>query len=111
MFLSPSAVDTGSAPPLITVPAGAVVMVLTWQTAQPIELNTAWPAVTCAVIGRRGGAFRQRMNVVNSLISPASSSPVADGSPLPSNGPPWTLVPLDVFSVLSSLLVTPISLR
>ena len=48
--------DAGTVPsPAMTVPGGAVVMLVTWHELQPIALNTLAPAFTAAVIGPRGG--------------------------------------------------------
>src|SRR6185503_7025661 len=65
MFLSPSAGGTVNAPPLITVPGGAVVIVRTWQTAQPIRLNRLEPlraAGEAARVASTGGALSERTN-------------------------------------------------
>ena len=105
IVLSPIAAGTVYAPALITVPAVTVVSVATWQVAQPMLLNAVWPRVTAAVIGPRGGAFRERMKLVKAVMSPPSSS----GSAVRSNAA--TELPFELFSVGASGLVMPISLR
>ena len=99
-----------NAPPLITVPAVAVVMLPTWQTAQPMLLN-----IGLAAGHRRGDRtarrrLQARMNNVNRVDVVRVILAGAAGSALPSNGPPWTTVPFEVFSVGNSRLVMPISL-
>src|SRR5260221_13986275 len=78
MILLPSAAGTVSAPPLITVPAAAVVIDAVWQTLQPIEVNRLDPATALAVAASavsRGGTFVARMNVAKAVMSSSLSSP------------------------------------
>src|SRR5436853_7839204 len=108
MTFEASAVGTFIVPPLMGVPAAAVVIVDTWQTAQPICSNRCWPARTSLVIGPRGGAFVERMKLAKARTSLPSSSGSCTGSYA---DPHPTKRPLDVFSVGISGLVMPISLR
>src|SRR5262252_9206193 len=119
MILLPSAAGTVNAPPLMTVPGAAVVIDATWQVVQPIESNEFAPAFASAVAASaasRGGAFVERMKAANSSMSPSLSSPqVPDEfthgvlSGTLSNAA--TELPIDVFSVLTSRLVIPISFK
>src|SRR5262245_13994755 len=98
MILLPRASGTEQAPPLITVPAGAVVIDERWQTAHPTRLNRLCPAWTAGVIGPRGGTpVARRKRVKASTASPLGASAVAgsSGSAIPSS----TKLPLLVLSV------------
>src|ERR1022692_2290268 len=67
-----------NAPPLIFVPAGAVVRLRTWQTAQPILSNNPDPFVAAGVAARvtsRGGAFAARIKRAKWSISASPSVP------------------------------------
>src|SRR5215472_3375273 len=78
MILLPRAGGTVKAPPFITVPAGAVVMLVTWQIAQPIELNICAPARASLVAARlwsRDGALVARIKRANLSISARPSAP------------------------------------
>src|SRR5437660_3958557 len=88
----------------MTVPGGAVVMLVTWHELQPIALNTLAPAFTAAVIGPRGGTFDERIKRANASMSFTSS-----GSGTVSNAA--TDRPFEVFSVGNSRLVMPISFK
>src|ERR1044072_7080925 len=108
MTLSPSAAGTMNRPPLMNVPAGAVVIDWTWQMAQPIELNKLRPVWASAVAARyssRGGAVVALMNRATVSTPAPSSSGSATVSYMA------TETPLDVFSTGSSGEVMPISLR
>src|SRR5689334_23557560 len=73
----PSAGDTVSTPPLITVPAGAVVSVRTWHVAHPIESKSVEPRTACDDAARmvsRAGALVARMNRAKRSMS---ASPLA----------------------------------
>ena len=80
MILLPSAFGTVDSPPLIFVPARAVVMDGVWQTAQPILLNSASPAETLAVIVPREGALVERIKSAKATTSTPSSSGSETGS-------------------------------
>src|SRR6266496_3515850 len=129
MILLPRAAGTLNAPPLILVPAGAVVIERTWQMAQPIWLNRFEPATMSelgvpfepsSAPGPRGGAFVARMNLAKATMSSSGSSPqftlglLAHGA-LSGTGsnpePKPTKRPLDVFSVRLKRLVMPCSFR
>src|SRR5713101_1480378 len=72
MILLPRAVETVSAPPLMTVPGGAVWNVGVWHLAQPIELKNPWPTCTSGSltsVASRGGALRDRMNRAKESMS------------------------------------------
>src|SRR6266850_7092300 len=106
MFLLPRAAGTVNAPPLITVPGGAVAIVRTWQMLQPTELNRLSPAIASEVAARtvsRGGALLVRMNSVNFATS---TPPASSGSGTVSKAA--TEAPFDVFSVGWRGLVIPI---
>src|SRR5690242_12018839 len=84
MILLPSAAGTVNWPPLMTVPAGAVVIDRTWQMAQPMLLNKFEPATMSelgvpfepsSAPGPRGGTLVARMNLANATISSSPSSP------------------------------------
>src|SRR5215831_12723117 len=78
MTLLPSAGGTVKAPPFIDVPAGAVVILVTWQIAQPIELNICAPALASLVAARalsRDGALVARMKRANLSMSARPSAP------------------------------------
>src|SRR5262249_9209920 len=120
MILLPSSAGTVNAPPLITVPAAAVVMSRVWQMLQPIVVNRFEPATASAVpasAASRGGALVARMNAVNASMSPSLSSPqIFVGSAVHgvlsgtvSNAA--TELPSDVFSVRLKRFVIPISFR
>src|SRR6266581_4935789 len=70
---------TVNAPWLITVPTGAVVMLLTWQTSQPMRVKS-WSSrrasAVAASASSRGGAFVERMNRAKA----STSSPSFSGS-------------------------------
>src|SRR5678816_3636319 len=108
MILLPSALGTVNSPPLILVPARAVVIDGVWQTAQPILSNSASPAETSAVIVPRGGAFVARMKSAKATTSTPSSSGSGTGS---YREPSPTYRPFDVFSSGNRGVVIPISLR
>src|SRR5687768_17121404 len=77
MILSPRAGGTVMAPPLITVPAGAVVMVTVWQCWQPIWLNRLRPATASGVAARavsRGGTLVARMKRAKASTSGPNGS-------------------------------------
>src|SRR5215470_4947503 len=81
MILLPSAVGTLNAPPLINVPAVAVVKVRVWHTEQPTEENNASPRWAAAGIGFcRPGARVAAMKSANASTSPPSSSGSCTGS-------------------------------
>src|SRR5690348_9741479 len=78
MVLFPIAAGTVYAPPLILVPAGAVVRERTWQTAHPILLNRSEPRSAAGVFARTasgGGAFDDRMNRAKRSTSASPSGP------------------------------------
>src|SRR5262245_45373250 len=104
MILLPSAFGTTNSPPLIFVPARAVVIDGVWQTAQPVLLNNASPAETSAVIVPRAGALVERMKSANATTSTPSSSGSGTGS-YPEPYP--TYRPLAVFSSGNRGLVIP----
>ena len=92
---------------MITLPAGAVLMLRTWQTAQPIASNSAeprWADAVAAWAASTDGALSERMNSVRLVMS----APESSGSATVSNAA--TDQPLEVFSVGCSGLVMPISL-
>src|SRR5690242_3652625 len=90
MILSPRSGGMVNVPPLMTVPAGAVVIEVTWQMLQPIESKREAPATAFAVAARavsRGGTLVARMKrVKRSTSSPLGASGVAGswmaGTPL-----------------------------
>jgi len=103
----PSAGGMVNVPPLILVPAGAVVNVSTWQVAQPILSKSARPffattlPATCA---SRAGALLARMNRAKRSISESPSDPgVSFGS--------VALLQIFVTSLGCRRLVMPISFR
>lgn len=65
MILLPRASGTVNAPPLITVPAEAVTMGLTWQVEQPIFSNRPWPAWASGC--RQNGIARRKFRLANEL--------------------------------------------
>src|ERR1700682_703220 len=72
MILLPRAAETVSAPPLMTVPGAAVVIVPTWHRAQPIWLKRLLPAITSELltsVASRGGTLRDRMNRAKESMS------------------------------------------
>src|SRR5262245_31559597 len=103
MILSPSAGGITNLPPLTTVPAGAVVIEVRWQLAQPMLVNRFAPATASAVAARtvsRGGTLVERMNRAKiSTSGPNGSATVgaSSGSGTASNAA--TDAPLLVFSV------------
>src|SRR5262249_21501816 len=108
MILLASALETVNSPPLIFVPARAVVIEGVWQTAQPTLLNSASPAEASAVIGPRDGALVERMKSAKATTSTPSSSGSGTGSyPEPYH----TYGPLEVFSSGNRGFVIPIWLR
>ena len=63
MILLPSAAGTMNWPPLNEVPAGAVVIEVTWQMLQPMLVNSCAPATASDVAAStvsRGGTFNER---------------------------------------------------
>src|SRR4051795_6261495 len=114
MILSPRAGGTVNLPALMTVPAGAVVIDVVWQLAQPIEVKSDAPATASDVAAKavsRGGALVERMKRTKASTSgPLGAVPVAasSGSLTVSNAA--TEFPIEVFSVGWSGLVMPISL-
>src|SRR6185295_2529098 len=115
MILSPSAGGTVKVPPLTTVPAGAVVIVATWQIEQPIEVKRFAPAIASGVAAAavsRGGAFAARMKRTNASMSgPLGFAGVAASSGSGTVSKAATEAPFDVFSVAWSGLVIPISFK
>src|SRR5229473_3542244 len=114
MILLPRAAGTVNAPPLISVPVGAVVIEAMWQISQP----TAWKreAPTCASLvaaraASRDGALLALMNRANASISLSGSSPhttfglllqgVVSGTSSQSALPPWP-VPAGTVSDVAS---------
>src|SRR3954470_24087697 len=78
MILLPRVAGTVNSPPLIIVPAGAVVIEVTWQMLQPTALKRDAPACASAVAARavsRGGAFDERMISAKAVMSSSASSP------------------------------------
>src|SRR5437868_14468866 len=72
MILLPNALGTVNAPPLMTVPGGAVVIEDTWQMEHPIALNSCCPCCAADVANNAestGGALVARMNCANLSIS------------------------------------------
>src|SRR4030088_2142477 len=72
MFLLPRAAETVSAPPLMSVPWGAVVIVPVWHRAQPIWLKRLLPAITSGLltsVASRGGTLRDRMKRAKESMS------------------------------------------
>src|SRR5882672_1890643 len=105
MTLLPRAAGTVNAPPLITVPVGAVVIDDTWQIAQPMEVNRLAPVTASAVAASavsRGGAWLARMKRAKWSMSSNPSGP---------NGSSGSVVVLHtvVVSVGCNRLVTPCS--
>src|SRR5262245_21790807 len=96
MFLSPSAVGQVNVPWLTTVLAGTVVMVRTWQTAQPIWVNVVEPRcaeAVAATAASTGGALVERMNSVNAAMSTPNGwadSVASAGSGAPADAAPDT---------------------
>src|SRR6185369_714447 len=77
MILLPTAAGTTNEPPCITVPAGAVTIDWTWQTLQPIWLNSVAPACAAEVAASavsRGGALVARMKRAKAKMSLLVSS-------------------------------------
>src|SRR6266567_594084 len=129
MILLPRAAGTVNAPPLITEPAGKVVIERTWHMLHPIWLKRFEPATMSGLgaplepssaPGPRGGAFVARINLAKALMSSSPSSPqftlglLAHGwlSGTGSNPEPNpTKRPREVFSVRLKRLVMPCSLR
>ena len=75
----PRAGGTVKAPWLMIVPAGAVVMLRTWQASQPRRVKTWSPRRTSVVAdssSSRGGTLVERMKRANA----STSSPVFSGS-------------------------------
>src|SRR5689334_10417167 len=78
MVLFPIAAGIVNVPPLIFVPAGAVVRERTWQTAHPILSNRSDPRSATGVFAStvsRGGAFEDRMNRAKWSTSASPSAP------------------------------------
>src|SRR4051794_37007834 len=103
MILSPIAAGTVYLPPLITEPAGMVVIDGMWQRAQPIEVNSDLPASTSAVLATAAsgaGALVERMKRTKALASvPKGSAAVAASSGSGTVSKAATETPLLVFSV------------
>src|SRR5215471_5093592 len=96
MILLPRAAGTVNAPPLITVPAGEVVIDVTWQMLQPIALKRdapVWASDVAASAVSRGGALSARMKRAKTSMSLSVSS----GSGTVSKAA--TELPREVFSV------------
>ena len=94
-------------PPLIAVPAGAVVRVGTWHNAHPMLSNSADPLMAFGVAASsrsRAGALVARMKRAKRSMS---SSPVESGVLL---GSP-TVLHRSVTSAGKSRLVIPISFK
>src|SRR4051794_17072786 len=123
MILLPRAAGTVNAPPLMIVPAGAVVIEVTWQMLQPTALKRDAPVCASDVAARaasRGGAFDERMNSAKAAMSLSGSSPqvalgiLAQGvlsGTVSKPEPKPTKRPKLVFSVRLKRLVMPCSLR
>ena len=113
--LSPRAGGTTKAPPLITVPGGAVTISETWQWPQPIWKKSWRPATAAGVdaaAASRGGALVARMKRANASMSgPAGSSGVGASSGSGTSSKSSTELPFEVFSSGANGLVMPISLR
>src|SRR5947208_15855110 len=109
MVMFPRAAGTVNLPPLTTVPAGAVVIEVTWQMLQPTELKSEAPATASEVAASavsRGGTLVERMKRVKASTSvPLGNCAVAasSGSGTVSNAA--TEAPFEVFSVGWSGLV------
>src|SRR5258708_29351932 len=105
--MEPSAVGIVNVPPLIFVPAGAVVSVSTWQVAQPILSKRPKPFFAAALLAScesRAGAFVARIKRAKRSISERPSDPgLSFGSEV--------LLHRLVTSLGCRRLVMPISLR
>src|SRR5258706_14265527 len=76
--MEPSAGGIVNVPPLILVPAEAVVSVSTWQVTQPTLLNSVRPFCADALLATcasRGGALLARMKRAKRSISKRPSDP------------------------------------
>src|SRR5205085_7134 len=120
MFLLPRAAGTVNAPPLIKVPAAAVVIVRTWQMEQPTWSKSCEPVMASEVLATalsRGGALDERMKAAKALMSSSGSSPqltlalLAQGWLSETWSKAATERPSEVFSVRLKRLVMPCSLR
>src|SRR5262249_18727451 len=78
--MEPSAAGIVNVPPLIFVPAGAVVRVSVWQIAQPILSNRARPFFASKLLAScasRAGALVARMKRAKWSVSESPSGPDA----------------------------------
>src|ERR1700720_4810605 len=115
MTLLRGAWGTTRAPPLKTVPAGAVVIDGVWQISRPSLVKALGPAGAGAMPAAsrsRGGTFvdRRKRTKASSWV-PLGASAVAGSLGSGATSKAVTGLPFDVFSLGNRGLVIPISLR
>src|SRR6266436_7984540 len=78
MILLPRAAGTVNAPPLMSVPAGAVVRLVMWQMSQPTAWKSeppVWASEVAASLVSREGTLLALMNWAKASMSLSGSSP------------------------------------
>src|SRR2546423_13443346 len=120
LFLLRGAGGRVTAPPLISVPAAAVVIVRTWQMEQPTWSKRFEPVMASEVLAMavsRGGALVERMKAAKALMSSSGSSPqltlalLAHGWLSERWSKAATELPSEEFSTRLKRFVMPCSLR